>query len=490
MGIRNRTPVSFVKKVLRKAISGAHLFYESAIHPRSKNEDDARREFILNILLLTLILASSVAFVLTWQNWARLGPENYQGISPPVIAILVLLFMGLFWMSRRGSFVVSAYIFIGVFLTPVIIALLVWGVDLPQGLLLLALVIGMSGILIGTRFLFTLSLLIFVFLLVIGTLQSKNILPVINTWKTEHLVMSDIIAAVVTLGSIQVVSWLANREIEKSLRRAWASEAELKQERDLLEVKVEARTRELQKAQLEQVSQLYRFAEFGRLASGLFHDLVNPLNALGVNLELLQSSPTKSVKAVRTQLDQAMKTTKRMEAFIHAVKKQIQQQETASDFNIADEVDQACEVLAYRARKDQVSLIHAIDPKLMWYGNPIKFNQVITNLLANAIDACDDPSLPVQRRRVSVKVERLDDGSLHVVIEDMGMGIPAEIQQKIFEPFFTTKSAGKGTGIGLSTVKHIVESDFGGTIHVQSSGKDGARFIVTLPARERERHDE
>ena len=112
----------------------------------------------------------------------------------------------------------------------------------------------------------------------------------------------------------EVIAWLSNREIEKSLKRARRSEAALKVERDALEITVEARTRQLREAQADQLSQLYRFAEFGQISSGLFHDLVNPLNAMSLNMEnILSIQDHATVSEMRERIERAMGSAKRME---------------------------------------------------------------------------------------------------------------------------------------------------------------------------------
>jgi two-component system NtrC family sensor kinase len=106
---------------------------------------------------------------------------------------------------------------------------------------------------------------------------------------------------------------------------------------------------------------------------------------------------------------------------------------------------------------------------------PAKINQVVMNLLANAIDACTTDG------RVTVRTETLLE---HVQIEvaDNGSGIPPEIRQRVFDPFFTTKPPGKGTGLGLSISYGIVRAH-GGDISFESAPGAGTVFTVKLPLR-------
>src|SRR5204862_6800052 len=107
---------------------------------------------------------------------------------------------------------------------------------------------------------------------------------------------------------------------------------------------------------------------------------------------------------------------------------------------------------------------------------PAKVNQVVMNLVTNAIDASDESG--------EVTVRTRKDGGDAVVIEvvDHGQGIPEAIRQKIFDPFFTTKPVGEGTGLGLSISYGIVR-DHGGAIAVESEEGKGTTFRVRLPVR-------
>jgi signal transduction histidine kinase len=102
-----------------------------------------------------------------------------------------------------------------------------------------------------------------------------------------------------------------------------------------------------------------------------------------------------------------------------------------------------------------------------------KINQVVLNLLANAIDAC-----PLGGR-VTVRTS-CSGGGVAIEVDDTGEGIAPEIGERIFDPFFTTKPIGKGTGLGLS-ISYGIAQEHGGTIEVESRPGEGARFTLWLP---------
>jgi signal transduction histidine kinase len=106
----------------------------------------------------------------------------------------------------------------------------------------------------------------------------------------------------------------------------------------------------------------------------------------------------------------------------------------------------------------------------------VRFSQVVTNLVENAVDA----SATKGGGAIDVRLSTREDNLL-LEVEDAGTGIAPEILQRIFEPMFTTKPFGQGTGLGLSIVHDIVTGDFGGAVEVESRPDEGTKFTVRFP---------
>jgi signal transduction histidine kinase len=133
-------------------------------------------------------------------------------------------------------------------------------------------------------------------------------------------------------------------------------------------------------------------------------------------------------------------------------------------------------VLGHKLKHTQIEIRREYDrslPPLTMYGSEI--NQVWTNLLANAIDAIGETGTITLRTR-------RDGECIAVDVADTGPGIPPGIRDHIFDPFFTTKDVGHGTGLGLDTVKRIVEERHGGSLTFDSN-QSGTTFHVWLPLR-------
>lgn len=356
-----------------------------------------------------------------------------------------------------------------------------WGVDLHAAILFYALVIVMAGILIGKNFVFVATIATGIMIALLGYLQRGNIIPANRYWVSAMWGVPEILAAVIIFFVIATITWLSNHEMEKSLARLRKSEAELKEERDTLEIKVEQRSKELKEAQAEKIDQLYRFAEFGRISSGLFHDLINPLNAVSLNL----SKTDGSAEETKQYVSNAVRAAKKLEDLVVAVRKQLAREETKTLFLIEQEIQHVIEVLSHKAQKANVELRFTPRSDIRMFGDAIKFNQIVLNLVANGIDACMPPTaelVPVSLANRWVQISLVEEPEIIImIVEDNGVGIPEHHMSKIFEPFFTTKINGQGIGIGLSMAKRIVEKDFGGALIAKSEAGRGSSFKVSLP---------
>lgn len=467
----------FKSKYVKLPVKGVLFIYHKYVEPKSQNEDLGRREFILNIILLgcnALLLWSEFYAVRS----AIADGVDYKGVSLIAFSLILILFFTLYVLSRRGHFILSSYVLIFILFSAISYASFHWGINLPMGLLSYGLLIIISSILIGTRFSFVIALLIVETIALFGYLEHISIITPARYWLTKNLRLPDVIQYSVILFLITVISWLSNRETEKSLHRARKSEIALKRERNLLEVKVEERTQELKKAQAEKMSQLYRFSEFGRLSSGIFHDLINPLTAVAISFKQLQDTHNHNLQHAEQHLENGLAAARRMENFIQTVRKQLSHQEEKKSFSLNEEINQVTQLFDYKARQAKVALHFVRQHDVQTFGNPLKFHQVVSNLVSNAIDAYDGMAQEAGKEKI-VEIRLAQHREIaRLEVQDWGQGIRPEVLGKIFDPFFTTKDTEKGTGIGLTTTKHIVEKDFAGTITVTSKPGHGSTFTV------------
>jgi signal transduction histidine kinase len=412
------------------------------VAPISKNKDEARQERILNTILVGAFLLFLLLTINTTITAAVVSnpPVGYKPIPPLIMASICLFFFIDYLISRSGKSKLAAYLLLYVsFLVPTY-TILKWGAETPQALLTYSLIIVMSGILLSSKAAFLITMVIFILLLSITHLQLLGILLFVNSWRERLPDVGDAVTYGSTLAIVAVISWLSNREMENALKRAHESESDLRRERDLLEVKVQERTRELQQVQAEKIAQIYRFAEFGRLASGLFHDLANPINLVSLNLEALSSQRAKStqegINKAKVALSRAVEGMKRLESYVKTARKQLQNQEIKETFSPEEEIKGIINVFSHKTKEAGVNISFVSDANILYYGNSFRFAQLVTNLISNAIDSYEETQR--KARRIEIELRGLNH-TAELTVTDWGMGISPENLEKIFEPFFTTK---------------------------------------------------
>ncbi len=129
-----------------------------------------------------------------------------------------------------------------------------------------------------------------------------------------------------------------------------------------------------------------------------------------------------------------------------------------------------------RCAKEGIKLVRSFDPNLPdVYADPSQLNQVLVNLVVNALQAM------IEGGKLSIRTSSHGD-YVSLIVEDTGVGMSEEILKRIFTPFFTTKDVGQGTGLGLPVVHGIISSH-GGSIKVKSKVGQGTQFEIEFPVK-------
>ena len=359
-----------------------------------------------------------------------------------------------------------------------IYSFLAWGADLPAALLMGVLIITFFGVLMGAKIAVISAAILNIFLIIITHLQTTNKIHLNNYWRAEKHELSDAITYAVLMMIITVIVWIFDKQMERALTRANTSEKALIKERDELEVKVEERTAQIRGLEADKMNQLYRLAEFGRLSSGVFHDLINPLTAVSLNLEQIKNEDKNNLNNVKDYLSQAITASHKMEDLIACIKRSLRQESLKTIFSPKEEIDSVIKILSYKSRKAGVELSFETTEEKKFYGDPVKFSQVIINLISNSIDACE---MKQNSNSQKINISLLyNDSQMILKICDQGAGIATENIERIFQPFFSTKN-GRGFGLGLSSTKNIVEKEFCGSIDVKSIIGQETIFTIIIP---------
>jgi two-component system NtrC family sensor kinase len=300
------------------------------------------------------------------------------------------------------------------------------------------------------------------------------------------------------------------------------------EQKSILEQEVNLRTSELQasKNNLEktvhdlqltqkQLVESEKLASLGQMTAGIAHEINNPVNFVRSNVQPLKRDVDELLEIInefKNPVDELDLPTKwdfllkrYQELDIDYLQKEIHQLLNGIDegskrtadivrsLRVFSRMDRDVLVLAdvnecilstlmvmKNITSKEATVITELEPQLpqiMCF--PGKLNQVLMNLISNAVHATKMENRGINDRLVTVKTVTQND-KIQIVVKDNGSGMKDEVRKKIFDPFFTTKQVGEGTGLGLSIVLGIVH-EHGGEINVESEWGTGTSFIITLP---------
>ncbi len=227
-----------------------------------------------------------------------------------------------------------------------------------------------------------------------------------------------------------------------------------------------------------------RLAGAGFLASGVAHEINNPLSvimtaAYGLEMRLgadvIESIPEADradvqeyLSLIQSEAERCERITKKLLDFSYGAG------EERNRYDVTAIVQEVMSMVSHLSRyQDRQLTIDRTEPLHAWVNAP-EIKQVVLNLVANALDATPAGG------KVAIQVKEFPE-HVEVSVEDNGCGMSPEQMKKIFDPFFTTKQVGKGTGLGLA-ITHRIVRDHGGTLEVLSEGPGlGSRFTLRLP---------
>jgi len=226
-----------------------------------------------------------------------------------------------------------------------------------------------------------------------------------------------------------------------------------------------------------QIYHAEKLASIGRLASGVAHEINNPLHGMKSCLYAIAQEPRNlpEVKRYLGLADEALDHIAMIVQKLLGFSRQHAKQTVAMELN--GEIEKVLSLLTYRLSKNQIIIEKKFQSDLpLLHADPNLIQEVIMNLLLNSADSMEEE----EGGTIHITTASDGEGRIHLEIADTGCGIDSRDLDKIFDPFFTTKDEGKGTGLGLSVSLGIIESH-GGTITCQSRPYRGTTFHITLP---------
>jgi two-component system C4-dicarboxylate transport sensor histidine kinase DctB len=238
------------------------------------------------------------------------------------------------------------------------------------------------------------------------------------------------------------------------------------------------------RAAQDELVQAAKLAVLGQLATGITHELAQPLGAIrtlsGNAAEFLRRG---SVDTTEKNLAIISRLADQMGAIISPLKTFARKSPAVpARVDVAHAVGNALLLLDQKLQRNGITVRNRVAPDaaIAWC-DQIRLEQVLVNLIGNAADAMAGQA----QRSLEVTASAPAEGPVALCVTDTGPGLPADVQARLFEPFFTTKPAGEGLGLGLAISRDIVR-EFGGELAASSAPGGGACFRITLPARQPE----
>lgn len=223
-----------------------------------------------------------------------------------------------------------------------------------------------------------------------------------------------------------------------------------------------------------QLVEAEKLASIGKLAAGIAHEINNPLTSvLTFSSLMIEKTPPEDPRFERLKM--IVRETTRARNIVRQVLSFAREAPLIKvRLNVNQPVSEIIDsLIAQEAFKDIELAVELDDDLPDIQIDPVQIGQVVLNILLNAVHAITPPG------RITVTTGRTD-GTVQIVFEDTGRGIPEEHMKRIFDPFFTTKDNSKGTGLGLAVSYGIIKKH-GGAIEIKSAVGKGSKFIVRLP---------
>ncbi|UCB48248.1 MAG: PAS domain S-box protein [Deltaproteobacteria bacterium] len=239
----------------------------------------------------------------------------------------------------------------------------------------------------------------------------------------------------------------------------------------------------------QQLIQASKMTTLGEMATGVAHELNQPLSVIKTASSFLSKKVKKNeeikdeilktlTEEIESHVDRASKIISHMREFgrkSEVIKERVQINET---------LDRAHEIFSQQLKLREIEVLKDYEENLpLILADSNRLEQVFINLLINARDAIEEKLNELGHRNVDKKIflkTSYQGRMIKIEVRDTGKGIPQPILDKIFEPFFTTKEVGRGTGLGLSISYGIVK-DYDGTIKVETEEGEGSNFIIMFP---------
>ena len=260
-----------------------------------------------------------------------------------------------------------------------------------------------------------------------------------------------------------------NRELQKKNEEIMKLLETTRRFNELLESEITQATREIEEKHWE-LMKAEKLAAIGELATGVAHEVRNPLSGIGLALELMKDETEneehrQTIRDILNEISRLERIVKGLFQLGHP--KSLQLIECTPN----DIVERALNLVSMKAKEKGITIKKDLACRNTFYVDHEQIEQVVLNLLINGIEATGSSG--------EVRVEtRSHNGSVEISVSDTGCGVPDDEMERILQPFYSTKET--GTGLGLAISSRIVEAHKG-KLHITSRVGEGSTFVVEIP---------
>ena len=450
-----------------------------------KDIEQKRIKLILsytNIFVLCFSVLYSLLLIWSYIDIKYINQEDITIFSPYLAIIIPVIFYISYLLNSKNKYFLSKLVLISTILIINFLTGIYWGFDLPS------------------------ILLAYIFCIVILTLTSKskenivyisvlissifigdflrNHLQYKTTWHNTTSYTNDIVEFSIIFIFITFILTKFNHEQNKTLNRTIRAENILKKERDNLEKTVKEKTNEIKQIQMEEISKMYHLIEFGKLSSGLYHDLITPIQTMNLYIEKLSEDHIINDSKFSKIVINIKNTHDKLTLMLQNIRKQITLKIEDEKFNLITEIQDTINLVKNNYSKNYIDITFEYEKSLHILNTKKSIlNHIILNLISNAYEAClQDKELNNKiQYYINIKVVKYNNKN-YISITDNGIGIKKENLQKIFEDFYSSKKtlSTQNCGIGLSSSKYYTEKYLNGKILVESEPNEGTTMVITF----------
>lgn len=453
-----------------------------SIKPRPKIQLLKGPYAITRLIYSGTLAVAVILFVLLLVSYFAL--QNTYTLPRVLWSLAALIYIGaIFIPIKYKLFKTASWMLIGLYAIIATLILVFWGVSTPIGVLLMGFSIVLAGVMLGARFIIPVTIGA---ILLMTIAQMSNSLGIVTPDRSSFIVpgnFGDVAAYSAVLAVFALLSWLSRRQLEQALQKALSAERALKREKSLLAVRLERQTRRLREAQLQEMRQLYHFAELGQLSTSILHELANHLSVLNMDIDDLDQKHrgSKAIKRAKSSIQD-------LEAMISKVRLQVHSTNTSEKIDLITAVPEILDSLSDKTTQSGVFIRYSTTDKKTFLisGDTLRLSQIMTVLVTNSIDAYEGTDKRIVRPAIDVGL-KLEPKAAVIYVRDYGSGISPRKRTQLFLPQRSKKK--HGMGIGLFIAKEMVETHFNGSINIDPSYQY-TQFNVTIPKQSKKTQDE